>query len=102
MMKLLSPHCTDVKSWASAGGFALKGQTVPDLACQGRPAMATSVKPASVATASASTSAQCSGRPSSRQWLTVWTPAMAVLRTATSRSPRASPHVVASSRARAK
>eukprot|EP00969_Alexandrium_andersonii_P109910 4849287-Alexandrium_andersonii.AAC.1 len=64
--------------------------------------MATSRKPASAASASASTSAQQRGKPSNRQWLTVCTPAIAVLRTATSRSPRASPQVVASSRARAK
>eukprot|EP00969_Alexandrium_andersonii_P059278 2610757-Alexandrium_andersonii.AAC.1 len=64
--------------------------------------MATSAKPASVATASASTSAQRRGSPSRRQRVAAWTPAMAVLRTATSRSPRARPHVVVSSRARAK
>eukprot|EP00969_Alexandrium_andersonii_P176334 7797423-Alexandrium_andersonii.AAC.1 len=64
--------------------------------------MATSVKPASMATASASTSDQWRGSPSRRQCVAAWTPAMAVLRTATSRSPRARPQVVDSSRARTK
>eukprot|EP00969_Alexandrium_andersonii_P250561 11073781-Alexandrium_andersonii.AAC.1 len=73
MTKACEPHWTEVKSAVSAGGLPRTGHTVPDFACQGRPAMATSVKPASVATDSASISAHWRGTPLRRQRAACWT-----------------------------